>query len=96
MGASLNTASAMSAYILADRASWLNFGNKADLALFYSGDPALFNQYAYLPVSAVKHALVNVVAAQALEVWLVSPKAADLINGYAINGAPLFTFNATG
>ncbi len=33
MGASLNTASATSAYILADRASWLNFGNKADLAL---------------------------------------------------------------
>ena len=87
MGASLNTASATSAYILADRASWLNFGNKAD--------PALFNQYAYLPVSATKHAHVNVAAAQALEAWLVSRKAADLINGYTINGARLFTFNAT-
>ena len=87
MGASLNTASATSAYILADRASWLNFGNKADLALF--------NQYAYLPVSATKHAHVNVAAAQALEAWLVSRKAADLINGYTINGVRLFTFNAT-
>jgi ABC-type tungstate transport system permease subunit len=28
MGGSLNSASAMNAYILADRASWLNFGNK--------------------------------------------------------------------
>ena len=95
MGASLNTASATSAYILAGRASWLNFGNKADLALLYSDDPALFNQYAYLPVSATKHAHVNVAAAQALEAWLVSRKAADLINGYTINGARLFTFNAT-
>jgi tungstate transport system substrate-binding protein len=33
MGAALNTAAGMNAYILADRASWLNFGNKQDLAI---------------------------------------------------------------
>jgi len=51
MGAALNTASGLNAYILSDRASWLNFGNKGDLALLFAGDPVLFNQYAYLPVN---------------------------------------------
>jgi len=94
MGASLNTASAMGAYILADRASWLNFGNKTGLALLYAGDPVLFNQYAYLPVNPAKHPHVNADAAQRLEAWLVSQKAADLIDSYTINGEQLFTFNA--
>ena len=59
MGAALNTASAMDAYILSDRASWLNFGNKGDLALLFAGDPALFNQYSYLPVNADLHPTVR-------------------------------------
>ena len=42
MGASLNTASALNAYILADRASWLNFRNKSDLKLLSSRHPELF------------------------------------------------------
>ncbi|NNE86433.1 MAG: solute-binding protein [Silicimonas sp.] len=95
MGASLNTASALNAYILADRASWLNFGNKGDLALLFEGDPVLFNQYAYLPVNPERHAHVNADAAQSLEAWLTSDAAKDLINSYTIDGETLFTFNAT-
>jgi len=95
MGAALNTATGMNAYILADRASWLNFQNKGDRQIVFEGDPILFNQYAYLPVNPEKHAHVKVDAAQALEAWLVSPKAEALINGYQINGETLFTFNAT-
>ena len=94
MGASLNSASAMKAYILADRASWLNFGNKGDLALLFSGDPVLFNQYAYLPVSAERHAHVKAQAARNLEQWLVSPRAQSIINEYEIGGEALFVFNA--
>jgi tungstate transport system substrate-binding protein len=94
MGASLNTASSLNAYILADRASWLNFGNKGDLALLFSGDPVLFNQYAYLPVNPELHQHINSDAATALEEWLTSDTAKELINGYAINGEKLFTFNA--
>lgn len=94
MGASLNTASGLSAYIIADRASWLNFGNKGPLKLLFAGDPALFNQYAYLPVSPVRHPHVNATAAQDLERWLVGPTAESLINGYKIGGEGLFTFNA--
>ncbi|PIE15281.1 MAG: sulfate ABC transporter substrate-binding protein [Rhodobacterales bacterium] len=95
MGAALNTASGLNAYILADRASWLNFGNKADLALLFAGDERLFNQYAYIPVNPARHAHVKADLAQALEGWLTGPVAAELINGYQINGQTLFHFNAS-
>jgi tungstate transport system substrate-binding protein len=94
MGAALNTAAGLDAYILADRASWLNFGNKANLDLLFAGDPALFNQYAFLPVNPDKHGHVRADLADRLEDWLTGPRAMALINGYAINGQTLFTFNA--
>ncbi len=94
MGASLNTAAGLDAYILADRASWLNFGNKAGLALLFSGDPALFNQYAFIPVNPEKHAHVRNDLAVTLENWLTGARAQDLINSYTIGGETLFTFNA--
>ena len=94
MGASLNTASGLNAYILADRASWLNFGNKGELALLFSGDPVLFNQYAFIPVNPERHAHVNADATQKLESWLTGETAKELINGYTIGGEALFIFNA--
>lgn len=94
MGQALNTAAAMDAYVLSDRASWLNFANKAELALLNSGDPVLFNQYAYLPVAPDKNENVRNDLAMALETWLTGPRAEALINGYAINGETLFVFNA--
>lgn len=94
MGAALNTAAGMNGYIMSDRASWLNFANKGDLALLYSGDPVLFNQYAYLPVNPEKHPHVKTDLVAELENWLVSDKAKDLINSYQINGEALFVFNA--
>ena len=94
MGASLNTATGLHAYILSDRASWLNFANKADMQLLFAGDPALFNQYAYLPVSKDRHAHVKAELSAELERWLTSDRAAELINAYRINGETLFTFNA--
>ena len=94
MGAALNTASGLDAYIMSDRASWLNFGNKGSLALLFAGDPVLFNQYAYIPVNPEKHGHVKHDLAIALEEWLVSERAKELINGYTVNGETLFVFNA--
>ncbi|MCI5097365.1 MAG: substrate-binding domain-containing protein [Rhodobacteraceae bacterium] len=94
MGAALNTASGMDAYIMSDRASWLNFANKGGLALLYAGDPVLFNQYAFIPVNPAKHAHVKTDLAAKLEAWLASEAAKELINGYQINGETLFVFNA--
>jgi tungstate transport system substrate-binding protein len=95
MGAALNTASGMDAYILSDRASWLNFGNKGNLALLFSGDPAMFNQYAYLPVNPANHPHVRADLAATLEDWLTGDHARALIDGYMLSGEQLFHFNAT-
>lgn len=94
MGAALNTASAMGAYILSDRATWAAFGNKGDLALLFEGDAALFNQYAFLPVNPALHPHVRADLADRVEAWLTSPHAAALIDGFRIDGMAMFTFNA--
>jgi tungstate transport system substrate-binding protein len=85
----------MDAYILSDRASWLNFGNKGNLALLFSGDPAMFNQYAYLPVNPANHPHVRADLAATLEDWLTGDHARALIDGYMLSGEQLFHFNAT-
>ena len=94
MGATLNTASGMNAHLMSDRASWLKFGNKGDLKILFSGDPVLFNQYAFLPVNPQKHAHVKFDLAKSLETWLTGEKAQKLIAGYTIDGQTLFTPNA--
>ena len=94
MGATLLTARGMGAYTLSDRASWLAFGDTSGMALLFEGDPALFNQYAYLPVSAAAHPAVNADGAARLEDWLVSDRARALIDGMTVQGVQLFTFNA--
>lgn len=94
MGATLNTAAGMNAYVMSDRASWLNFGNKGELALLYSGDPVLFNQYALLPVNPERHGHVKNDLVMRLEDWLTGPRAKELINNHTINGEKLFIFNA--
>jgi len=44
MGPALNIEGSSNAYLIADRGSWLNFKNRADLALLVEGDMRLFNQ----------------------------------------------------
>ncbi|MEH6526020.1 MAG: substrate-binding domain-containing protein [Sneathiella sp.] len=95
MGATLNTASAMNAYAFTDRASWLNFKNKGNLALVFEGDPILFNQYSYIPVDIDRHPHTKYELATKLEEWLASDKAQAMIAKYEIAGQQLFTPNAT-
>src|SRR5690348_14982929 len=45
MGAALNTAAAMNAYVLSDRGTWMSFKDRGDLAIAVEGDRRLFNQY---------------------------------------------------
>ena len=44
MGPALNIAASTGAYVLADRGTWLNFKNRAGLAVLVEGDARLFNQ----------------------------------------------------
>lgn len=94
MGATLNTASGMNAYVMSDRASWLKFANKGDLKLLYSGDPILFNQYTYLPIDPKRHSHINHDAAMKLEEWLTAAPAQAMIGNHTIGGEKLFRPNA--
>jgi tungstate transport system substrate-binding protein len=94
MGAALNVASGMNAYLLTDRASWINFGNKGDLRILFEGDHRLFNQYAYLPVSQKRHPHVKSELAAKLEAWLTGETGQSLIANYKLGGEQLFVPNA--
>ncbi|HSC98839.1 MAG TPA: extracellular solute-binding protein [Casimicrobiaceae bacterium] len=94
MGPALNTAAALSAYILADRGTWLNFRNRADLAIVVQGDKRLFNQYGVMLVSPARHPQVKKELGQKFIDWLVSPHGQQVIAGYRINGEQLFFPNA--
>jgi len=94
MGPALNTAASMSAYILADRGTWLSFRNRADLAILVEGDRRLFNQYGVMLVNPDKHASVKKVLGQVFVDWLVSPRGQAVIAGYRIDGEQLFFPNA--
>lgn len=95
MGAALNTASAMNAYVLADRATWLNFKNRGDLAIMVEGDTRLFNQYGVILVDPKKHPHVKAKDGQAFIDWLISAEGQRAIGDYKINGEILFFPNAS-
>lgn len=94
MGAALNTASGLNAYIMSDRATWLTFGNKGELKLLFSGDPALFNPYSLLPVNPERHPHVNSAGVEQLEDWLAGPRGEALVNAYTVAGETLFVHSA--
>lgn len=90
MGATLNTAVAMGAYALSDRATWASFGNKGDTKILVEGDARLFNPYGVILVNPEKFPHVRAREGQAFIDWLVSPRGQDLIGSYKIDGAPVF------
>jgi tungstate transport system substrate-binding protein len=94
MGAALNTASAVNAYVLADRGTWLSFKNRGDLDILVAGDKRLFNQYGVMLVNPEKHPHVKKALGQAFIDWLVSPEGQKAIADYKINGQELFFPNA--
>jgi tungstate transport system substrate-binding protein len=94
MGATLNTASGMNAYALADRGTWLSFKNRGDLAIVVEGDQRLFNQYGVMLVNPAKHAHVKKDWGQAFVDWVVSAEGQAAIAGYKIGGEQLFFPNA--
>ena len=94
MGPALNMAAATGAYVLADRGTWLNFKNRADLAILVEGDRQLFNQYGVMVVNPAKHPHVKQAQAQKFVDWVVSPAGQNVIASYKIGGEPLFFPNA--
>jgi tungstate transport system substrate-binding protein len=94
MGPALNTASAMGAYILADRGTWLSFKNRGELVILVEGDNKLFNQYGIMLVNPAKHPHVKKDLGDAFIAWVVSPEGQRTIADYKIGGEQLFFSNA--
>jgi tungstate transport system substrate-binding protein len=94
MGPALNSASAMNAYILADRGTWLSFKNRGDLTILVEGDKRLFNQYGVILVNPARHPHVKKEDGTKFIDWLISPEGQKAIAEYKINGEQLFFPNA--
>jgi tungstate transport system substrate-binding protein len=96
MGATLNTASAMGAYTLTDRASGVSFGNKGELRLLVEGDPRMHNPYSVIVVNPERHPHVHSAEAQAFADWLTSATGQRAIAAFRVDGQQLFFPDAAG
>ena len=94
MGATLNTAVGMGAYVLSDRATWIAFGNTAGLKVVVEGDARMFNQYGVILVNPEVHAHVKADFGQRFIDWLTGPEGQAAIAGYRLDGQQLFFPNA--
>ena len=94
MGPALNMAASTGAYVLADRGTWLNFKNRADLGILVEGDKRLFNQYGVMLVNPAKHPQVKQAEGQKFIDWVTSPAGQRVIAEYKIGGEQLFFPNA--
>ncbi|MFP8780663.1 extracellular solute-binding protein [Hydrogenophaga sp. RWCD_12] len=94
MGPALNMAASTGGYVLADRGTWLNFKNRADLAVLVEGDKRLFNQYGVMLVSAAKFPNVKTAEGQKFVDWVTGAAGQKVIADYKIGGEQLFFPNA--
>jgi tungstate transport system substrate-binding protein len=94
MGQALNAASAMDAYTLSDRGTWLSFNNKGSLVIAIEGDPRLINRYDVIELDPRKHAGAKLAAAKVFADWLVSSDGQQAIGAYQVNGQKLFNPSA--
>ena len=94
MGPALNIGASAGAYVLADRGTWLNFKNRADLAILVECDNPLFKQNWVKDEHPAKHPQVKLAEAQKFVDWVVSPVGQSAIAAYKIGGEQLFFPNA--
>jgi tungstate transport system substrate-binding protein len=90
MGATLNTAAGLNAYVLTDRATWASFKNRGNLAILTEGDTALFNPYGAILVNPAKGAHIKAADARIWHEWLTSPEGQSAISSFRIEGQQLF------
>jgi tungstate transport system substrate-binding protein len=94
MGQALNAASAMNAYTLSDRGTWLSFNNKGSLVVVIEGDPLLLNRYDVIELNPKKHGPARLAEAKLFADWLVSSEGQQAVGTYQANGKKLFNASA--
>lgn len=90
MGAALNAASAMGAYTLSDRGTWLSYGHKAGMKIVVAGDRRLLNVYDVILLNPQTHPQARQAPAHRLADWLASPEGQTAIASYTKGGQKLF------
>nr|WP_224405043.1 substrate-binding domain-containing protein [Afifella sp. IM 167] len=96
MGATLNTAVAMNAYTMTDRATWIAHQNRGELKILVEGDDKLFNQYGVILVSPETCPSTKTELGQEFIDWLLSEDGQGAIADYRVAGQQLFFPNASG
>lgn len=94
MGATLNLAQELDAYLLADRGTWLAHGRRGRLEVMVEGDPRLQNPYGVLVVNPARHPQVRAEAALRFADWLTSGAGRRVINAFRKRGEQLFFADA--
>ena len=94
MGQALNAASAISAYTLSDRGTWLSFNNKGPFVVAIEGDAKLLNRYDVIELNPKKHGPARLAEAKIFADWLVSSEGQQAIDVYQVNGEKLFNASA--
>jgi tungstate transport system substrate-binding protein len=90
MRLTLNTAAAMNAYTLTDRATWESLKNRQTLEILTEGDPALLNPYASILVNPTKWPQVKFNDARIWHEWLTTKPGLDAIMSYRVGGKELY------
>lgn len=92
MGASINLAVQLGAYLLSDVSTWLAFSNKAGHRLIYQSDEAeLVNRYSVITLNPAHCRSVNHDGARRFADWLISAEGQAAIAGYQLDGTQAFT-----
>jgi tungstate transport system substrate-binding protein len=94
MGATLNIAVGMGAYVMTDRATWISFRNKDDFTVLIEGQDALFNQYGVVLIDEKACPHVKTEFGQHFVDWIRSTAGQDAISTYRVEGQQLFFPNA--
>jgi hypothetical protein len=81
---------ALTRQTITDRSTWLNFENRGDLKVVYSGDSDLFNQYSVILINPAKYPAVRQESAQKFMDWLVSKDGQSAIASYRVKEQQTF------
>ena len=90
MAEALKAASAMHAYTISDRGTWLSFRGKGDLKVMVEGDTYLINRYDVILLDPKRHPEAKIDAAYRLADWFLSPAGQAAIGSYKVDGEQLF------
>ena len=94
MGATLNVAIGAGAYTLAEKGTWLAFGNKGRHEILIEGENALINPYGFLLLNLNRYPKIKYEKARLLRDWLRSAKGQAAITSFQIEGTQPFKGHA--